>query len=231
MCTVTYLPQSGANIVTANRDESPVRNADGLSPYLNKDQSEFLIAKEPLHGGTNLAIGKEFTTVLLNGAFFPHERKLNYRKSRGIVVLDSLDFSALNDFKHCSLEGVEPFTLLRFGKNIEELRWDESMVHFRTYDPTKPLIVASAKLYSSEVLKKRQQWFDDLFASDLPNSNKVWSFHINGGDGDLENDMVMNRRNLVRTVSVSQVCTSIIKKEVRHFDIIRNKTEELTLEL
>ena len=231
MCTVTYLPQSGANIVTANRDESPVRNADGLLPYFNKDRSEFLIAKEPLRGGTNLAIGKSFTTVLLNGAFFPHERKPDYQKSRGIVVLESLNLSSLNDLEEGFLEGVEPFTLLRFGKIIEELRWDESTVHYRTHDPSNPLIVASAKLYSSEVLDKRQKWFNDLFASDLPNKSKVWSFHLNGGDGDPENDMVMNRRNRVRTVSVSQVFSSSIRKEVKHFDLIRNKTEEIILEL
>ncbi len=231
MCTVTYLPRSGTSIVTANRDEAPVRNADGLSPHSSKNQSEFLIAKEPLHGGTNLAIGKEYTTVLLNGAFLPHERKLNYRKSRGIVLLDSLNLSSLNDLKRDYLEGVEPFTLLRFGKNIEELRWDESIVHFRTYDPMKPLIIASAKLYSSQVLEKRQKWFDDLFASGVPDRSDVWNFHLNGGEGDPENDMVMNRRNLVRTVSVSQVHTSPNKKEVKHFDLVRNKTEELTLEL
>jgi hypothetical protein len=231
MCTVTYLPQSGDSIVTANRDESPVRNADGLSSYLNQDQSEFLIAKEPLLGGTNIAIGQEFTTVLLNGAFISHERKLNYRKSRGVVVLDSLNFSSLNDFKQYSLEGVEPFTLLRFGTKIEELRWDESVMHFRTHDPTLPLIVASAKLYNSEVLGKRQKWFDDLVKSDLTDRDEVWNFHLNGGDGDPKNDMVMNRSNVVRTVSVSQVRTSANKKEIKHLDLIRNSEEELTLEL
>lgn len=231
MCTVTYLPQSDGSVVTANRDESPFRNADGLSGYSNKIGEEFLIAKEPLQGGTNLAIGKEFTTVLLNGAFFPHERKLNYRKSRGIIVLDSLNFESLNDFEWNHLEGVEPFTLLRFGKIIEEVRWDETKLHYKTYDPNFPLIVASAKLYSPEVLGKRQNWFAQLFKKRTPESDEIWSFHINGGDGDPENDMVMNRRDLVCTVSVSQVITSSNKQEVKHFDLVRNQTEELTLEL
>ncbi|MFT6355418.1 MAG: hypothetical protein ACJAXD_002413, partial [Cryomorphaceae bacterium] len=190
MCTVTYLPKAGGGIVTASRDESPIRNADGLSLHSSSDRSEFLIAKEPLHGGTNLAIGKDFTTVLLNGAFLPHKRELRYRKSRGIVVLDSLNLQSLNEFERDDLEGVEPFTLLRFGKNIEELRWDDSVVNFQTHDLTKPLIVASAVLYSAEARAKRQKWFGDLFSAGSPNRNEIWSFHLNGGDGDPENDMV-----------------------------------------
>jgi len=229
MCTVTYLPKAGGGIVTASRDESPIRNADGLSLHSSSDRSEFLIAKEPLHGGTNLAIGKDFTTVLLNGAFLPHKRKLKYRKSRGIVVLDSLNLQSLNEFERDDLEGVEPFTLLRFGKDIEELKWDDSVVNFQTHDLTKPLIVASAVLYSAEARAKRQKWFGDLFSVGSPNRNEIWSFHLNGGDGDPENDMVMNRHNMVCTVSISQVFTSNVKKEVKHFDLVRNKTEELTL--
>jgi hypothetical protein len=231
MCTVSYLPKVGGSIVTANRDESPIRNADGLSPHFSKVGSKFLIAKEPLFGGTNLAIGKDFTTVLLNGAFLAHERKLKYKKSRGIVVLDSLNIFSLSELERNDLEGVEPFTLLRFGKDIEELRWDESVVHFRIHDPTKPLIVASAKLYSTEVLEKRQKWSADLFNASSPDRNEIWGFHLNGGDGDTENDMVMNRRNMVCTVSVSQVFASNVKKEVKHFDLVRIKTEEITLEL
>ncbi|MGB6036854.1 MAG: NRDE family protein [Cryomorphaceae bacterium] len=231
MCTVTYLPKAGSSIVTANRDESLVRNADGLSPYLSADKGEYLIAKEPLHGGTNLAIGKHNTTVLLNGAFVPHQRKLRYRKSRGIVVLDSLDHSSLKEFSAEQLERVEPFTLLRFGKEIEELRWDESIAHYRTYNPRKPLIVASAQLYSSRVRDNRQKWFDDLMSQAPLDSSKIWSFHLHGGNGDPENDMVMNRGNMVQTVSVSQIVMSGTEQRVKHFDLVRNKHEELTLSL
>lgn len=231
MCTVSYLPKAYGSIVTANRDETPSRNADGLSSYPNKHDQEFLIAKEPMHGGTNLAIGKEFTTVLLNGAFLPHERKLNYRRSRGLVVLDSLNFSSLNSLNEEFLDGVEPFTLLRFGETIEELRWDESVAHYRTYGLGKPLIFASSQLYSREALNKRKKWFDDLLHRETPSSAEIWNFHVSGGDGDPENDMVMNRSNMVCTVSISQVKTLPKKKELRHLDLLKSKAEELILEL
>ena len=230
MCTVTYVPACGERVVTANRDEVPFRNADGLSLHSNVQGSDFFIAKEPLHGGTNLAIGANFTTVLLNGAFYDHRRQPNYRKSRGLIVLDSLNLETLNQLKPNYLAGVESFTLLRFGSRIEELRWDEMKVYFRTHDPRKSLIVASAKLYDSEVLEKRQIWFNRLFESGHPDRNKIWDFHLNGGDGDPENDMNMNRMDMVRTVSITQVSTSTTEKQVKHLDLVREKEKTFTLE-
>jgi hypothetical protein len=231
MCTVTYIPLPDGNIVTANRDEAPVRNADGLSSHFNRDGDEFLIAKEPIHGGANLAIGKNFTGVLLNGAFLPHERKPSYQKSRGLIVLDSLNLSSLNQFEKSDLHGVEAFTLIRIGSTIEELRWDESQIHFRIYETSKPLLVASAKLYEPAALKNRQIWFDELLRTSItPNRDEVWDFHMNGGDGDAENDMLMNRGNFVRTVSVSQVVTSENEKTGKHYDVLRDKTESFRLE-
>lgn len=230
MCTVSYFPNSTGAIVTANRDETPSRNSDGLSLHFNQSGSNFLIAREPLHGGTNLAIGNSFTTVLLNGAFHPHKRKMSYLKSRGAVVLDSLNLTSLEGISKSYLKGIEPFTLLRFGTTVEEVRWDESKVYHRTYDPEKPLLVASAKLYKGKALEKRQMWFAELLRSDSTDSQSLWDFHINGGDGDLENDMVMNRSEMVCTVSVSQVVKSSSKNQVKHLDLIRKKTEEFILE-
>ncbi len=63
---------SGA-VITANRDESPLRKAAGLDLHETKDGRTFYIAREPVHGGTNMAIGKNGSVaVLLNGAFYPH---------------------------------------------------------------------------------------------------------------------------------------------------------------
>lgn len=230
MCTVSYFPKNDTAIVTANRDEAPARNSDGLSVHCNDEGTEFLIAKEPLHGSTNLAIGKGYTTVLLNGAFLPHIRKPSYLKSRGFIVLESLNLASLDKISKDYLEGVEPFTLLRFGDHLEEVRWDEYKVHFRTHDPKKPLLVASAKLYSRKALENRQKWFDELLGSDSIDSQSLWDFHVNGGDGDPENDMVMNRYGIVRTVSVSQVASSRTRNLVKHFDLIKKKTDKLTLE-
>lgn len=232
MCTVSYIPLPEGNVVTANRDEAPVRNADGLTAHVNQAGQEFLIAMEPLHGGTNLAIGKGFTTVLLNGAFRPHERRANYRISRGLVVLNSLNLRSLRELSHEDVFGVEPFTLMRFGPVIEELRWDETELHFRNYETSEPLIVASAKLYDQEALGKRQEWFKGLLDSEMSlDHDEIWSFHINGGDGDPENDMLMNRGNFVRTVSVTQVITLKGVKSGKHYDVIRDKDEQFRLEL
>jgi uncharacterized protein with NRDE domain len=230
MCTLTYVPQRLGSIITANRDETPARNSAGLTEHGNQAGQDFLIAKEPLRGGTNLAIGKEMVTVLLNGAFEYHESKISYRKSRGIVVLDSLNLSSLSEFSQNDFEGVEPFTLLRFGRVIEELRWDERSLHLRQREKSKPFLVASAKLYSRAVREKRQQWFDQVLQNHPVDALKLLNFHLEGGDGDLENDMVMNRDGLVRTVSVTQVVQSK-DQFISHLDLIKNQRQEFRRDL
>ncbi len=92
MCTLTYVPLKNEKIITANRDESPSRNASLLSPYFSAGGQAFYIAEEPLRGGTNIALGQNGRhSVLLNGAFEPHNMHQTYGMSRGIVLLKSLD--------------------------------------------------------------------------------------------------------------------------------------------
>ncbi|MCH2213901.1 MAG: hypothetical protein MK086_01905 [Flavobacteriales bacterium] len=229
MCTVTYVPSQMGSIITANRDEAPIRNAEGLVPHFNASEEKFLIAKEPLHGGTNLAAGVNLVAVLINGAFVAHERKMSYRKSRGIVLLESLNFDSLTSFQKEDLYGVEPFTLLHFGSSIEELRWDEYQIHYREINVNEPFIVASAKLYTPQVLAKRQNWFKEVINNSNATSEDLLNFHLRGGDGDPENDMVMNRNDLVRTVSVSQIDAGCAEKKIKHFDLLREKKAEFTL--
>jgi len=231
MCTVTYFPTENGSIITASRDEAPSRNADGLVPYSSNSNQSFLIAKEPLHGGTNLAIGSECTSILLNGAFTAHKRKLTYQKSRGILLLETLDLPALDALFETDVEGVEPFTLLRFGKRIEEVRWDGLKIHHTVRHENEPFIVASAKLYTPEVLEKRQLWFEKILSETSVKSGNLMKFHLQGGDGDKRNDMVMNRDNLVRTVSVTQINQWPDQKSIEHRDLVNRRKFEFKLSL
>ena len=229
MCTLTYIPASGSGkIITANRDESPLRNANKLSKYSALSGEEYYIAREPLKGGTNVAISPgNRMSVLLNGAFEPHKMGATYAKSRGILLLESLNFSNLFDFSaEYSLTGIEPFTLLEFQEDIRELRWDGLEVYKKTHDPAKPKIWASAQLYSKEVLEKRNIWFESL-VNQHPQSEDVLEFHFKGGEGDPENDLVMNRNGLVQTVSITQLIESSVQSEIKHFDLIENSEQLL----
>ncbi|HKL03870.1 MAG TPA: NRDE family protein, partial [Cryomorphaceae bacterium] len=99
MCTLTYVPLENGAVITANRDESPLRKATGLVLHETKSAKTFYIAKEPIHGGTNMAIGKSgAVAVLLNGAFYPHAYNPPYSLSRGLLLLESLECEKLQTF-------------------------------------------------------------------------------------------------------------------------------------
>ncbi len=189
MCTLTYVPQPSGPIITANRDESPLRNASTLLEYTAKTDEKFLIAKEPIHGGTNFAGSTtgEKVAVLLNGAFRRHEMGGKYRLSRGLVVLESLEWNNLFEFsRHFDFEGVEPFTLFHFDNRPREIRWDGRDIYRREYAVDIPLIVASAQLYLPLDQVKRHNWFREVLFH-FTNLNRTWqtshsAFRFGGSD-------------------------------------------------
>ncbi len=221
MCTVSFISRKGLELITANRDEDPRRAAALLQTYRSLSGDDYWIAREPVHGGSNLAISKRAEiTVLLNGAWEAHERGSHYRKSRGLVVLDSLEQNSLEDFcESYDFEGIEPFTMLRLAKIMEELRWDGSRTFYKTKAPGKPAIWASAQLYEPEVRAAREVWFEHLLSSS-PSPEDVLDFHKHGGIGDPWNDMCMNRFGLVRTVSITQLCRREGSATWEHLDLV-----------
>lgn len=230
MCTLTYVPiENFGKVITTNRDESPVRNSSNLSSYFTNGGSEFLIAKEPLKGGTNFAVDKKNkTAVLLNGAFEPHEFGQIYKKSRGLVMLESLESQDLFDFaRSYNFGGIEPFTLVHIDDEIKEIRWDGNKLWREGFDPNIPKIWSSAQLYSAETIFKRRTWFESILFDKI-SEEELLNFHFTGGDGDLENDLVMNRNNLVQTVSISQVLRKPVENWVKHFNLISQEEQSIS---
>lgn len=221
MCTLTYVPLKNECIITSNRDESPLRNATGLSEYFTENNKRYLIAKEPLRGGTNTAIGEnKRNTILLNGAFKPHNMTKKYGLSRGLVVLKSLDYKDVFDFAdHFDFDSIQPFTMVDFYDTIRELKWDGTTIYRKEYDKNKPHLWASEQMYLQKAQQDRLEWFDNLLSDKELSPQKILDFHFHGGNGDPENDMVMNRGNIVKTISISQISEGAHGKLVTHFDL------------
>ena len=224
MCTLTYIPVKNGKIITTNRDENPSRNASILSPYFSANGQAFFIAEEPLRGGTNIALGQTGRhSVLLNGAFKPHDMYKSYGMSRGLVLLKSLDFKNAFEFAdqfEFKQENIQPFTLIDFSDSIRELRWDGDTIFKKEYSLNEPHIWASAQLYSLEAQENRQKWFGNLIDKGNITPKEILDFHIHGGNGDSENDLVMNRGDKVCTVSITQISESEGQKVIKHFDLI-----------
>lgn len=230
MCTLTYVPVKNGKIITANRDESPSRNACILSPYFSADGQAFFIAEEPLRGGTNIALGQNGRySVLLNGAFEPHDIQQTYGMSRGIVLLKSLDFKNAFEFADqfkFKEENIQPFTLIDFSDSIRELRWDGKTVFKKEFSLEEPHIWASAQMYSQQAQENRQQWFGTLLDKGNITAKKILDFHFHGGHGDSENDLVMNRGDKVCTVSITQISKIDDQSSIKHFDLISDTEME-----
>ena len=213
MCTVTYLPRKRGFVLTSNRDEDKTRASQVIFPEeMEFDEDVILFPKDPKGGGTWIACDNNGRVAcLLNGAFEKHKPEDNYRKSRGLVVLDSFGYEKITDFvKEYKFLGIEPFTLVLIDYNrgkseIHEIRWDGKKTHHKKLDSQKPMIWSSATLYPKEIREAREQWFGDFLAEGKLSAQAVRKFHQFGGTGDHSNDLVMERGSMLSTTSISSI--------------------------
>lgn len=209
MCTVTIIPK-GKNdfVLISNRDEAP--NRISLAPdYYTIENSKMLFPKDKLAGGSWIgASEKNRVLCVLNGGFHFHKRKDNYRLSRGVVMKDLLASDEVtNDINEYDLLDVEPFTLVivdwNEGLRFMELVWDGKHKHL-TELPLAPKLWSSSTLYTPEMKKERQQWFEDFKQQHPLNAETLLDFHTNTQKENIEYGVVMDR-NLVKTTSITQV--------------------------
>ena len=210
MCTVTFIPQGETGfILTSNRDESPLRAAKEMAYKKLENGVEMHFPKDAKAGGTWIAASNDHRLVcILNGAFVKHKHEPPYRLSRGIMALEFFEYhSAIDFFENYEFEGIEPFTLIVVEKgNLFDFRWDGNESHLQMLDNQESHIWSSSPLYPPEMQKKRQQVFYDWLTEQKEISKEdILHLHLNGGVGDPENDFVMNRMNIVRTVSITSL--------------------------
>ena len=235
MCTVTYVP-TGNNqfILTSNRDEQPARSPKNIS-NLHLNHQEVRFPKDVKAGGTWISISnKNRVLCLLNGAFSKHIRKPSYRRSRGLMVLDFFEFdSALSFFKNYQFQGMEPFTLVAYDDGLLfEARWDEVDLFWKPIDAQQKHIWSSATLYDQETQEKRVQWFNawaDRYQE--PTLVHILDFHQHAGEGDPYNDVMMNRGEIVKTVSITSIEKTEHAIQLIYRDLISDHQEKTKIEL
>jgi uncharacterized protein with NRDE domain len=229
MCTATYIPlQNDKIILTSNRDERAARPT--LHPAIYKSGANSLIyPKDEEAGGTWIAASdKGIICFLLNGAFKPHKRILPYIKSRGLVLLDSFNYSGDKQFySEYLFNKIEPFTLViidYFKKSLSEIRWDGKRKYYKKLDYGKPYIWSSASLYSKQVIEARKKLFN-IWITDNNNLNRnqLLNFHTFKHFSDIENDFIMQRGDFLKTVSITQVEIYNRMMEMYYNDLVNNK--------
>jgi len=223
MCTVSYLPAATGFVLTHNRDEAPLRSPNQLivEPVAG---ASLLFPKDTLAGGTWIAASDTGRAAcLLNGAFLRHTRHLPYRRSRGLVLLDSFAYKQPLDFATSyHFDQIEPFTFLSFtATQLLELRWDGRERHINLLDTRQAHFWCSATLYTPEIQVLRQQVFLDWLAqTPQPASPEaVLHLHRTGSIGDPEQDFVMNRAGRAQTVSITQLVLNNNHWQMDYFDL------------
>lgn len=186
--------------------------------------------KDAKAGGTWFAMDENGTVlVLLNGGITKHNPKLPYRKSRGLIVLDIIANDSPKDFwTQIDLDTIEPFTLVLYQEKVlYELIWDGSSKRKTKLDETQNYIWSSVTLYPEEIRKKRSNWFFDF----LKDKNEIspldmLDFHKNTQSDDSQNGLIINRENLMKTLSVTQVVIEQNKGAMKYYDLV--KTEDFS---
>lgn len=227
MCTVTFIPADNKIFLTSNRDEKHWRSHAHAPMPVRMDSGQLLYPKDSHAGGTWIA-GHENgnAIVFLNGGFIAHEPRTDYRKSRGLILLDLIDSETpYNSFLAINLSNIEPFTAVIWDDgHLFECRWDGMMKHHALLPSEKPAIWSSVTLYDKEVARKREQWFSDwLNNNETIDVGKIVGFHQFTGDGDKTNDLTMHREGKVRTVSITCLSISESSLQMEYLDLCDQK--------
>ncbi|HFA51245.1 MAG TPA: hypothetical protein ENJ95_19710 [Bacteroidetes bacterium] len=235
MCTVTYIPQKENNfILTSNRDEAAARSPQNLT-QIEQHGLQLIFPKDAGAGGTWIAASDDGRVAcLLNGAFEKHKHMPPYRHSRGLMVLDSFRYSSAKLFiGKYNFEGLEPFTFIMVGHGgLYELIWDGKKPHARQLDISGKYIWSSSTLYPKDIRLKRKQWFSDWIKNRNDFSlEAIQYFHKYGGEADPLNGYVMNRHNVVQTVSITNVVKKEKEMEMIYDDLIRKSLKQKKLVL
>jgi hypothetical protein len=227
MCTVSFVNANGKVIITSNRDEKIVRtNAIAPKNYLINNKN-IIFPKDSKAGGTWYAIDEHSNIlVLLNGAEEKHIVKDSYRKSRGLIVLELMSFdSPFEAWISIDLQNIEPFTLVLFeNQKLYQLRWNETDKETKELDANQSHIWSSSTLYSKEIRGKRANWFYS-FLDIKPeiNENGLFNFHRYTEEENTEHGLVINRNDVLKTLSITQTVIQQNKVAIHYSDLIAER--------
>jgi hypothetical protein len=239
MCTVSFLPEPKGFILTSNRDERSYRATIAPMKY-QFDESVICYPKDEMAGGSWIAMNNKGRVVcLLNGAFIPHTKEAHHTLSRGKVLLLAAQSPVDPDilFTTTSLINSEPFTLLTIDQkkcrilSFNELVWDGSDKHTRQLDHRQSYIWSSVTLYSESDRKERKSWFSQFLKLKKfhPTALELIDFHTTKHSADQSVNLVMERDENLKTVSITQIVCEAGKLEMNYSDLINqsNHSEKL----
>lgn len=234
MCTVSFfLNNNNEVIITSNRDEKQSRPL-AIVPQAQLFNGEPLYyPKDPLAGGTWFVVNKKADVfVLLNGALEKHISIPPYRKSRGLILLElAASKNVFDAWNNINLNNIEPFTCIVYSNsNLHQFRWNAIYKENVQLDVSMPQIWSSSTLYSKEVRRKREVWFEEFVKI---NNSKISAddaiqFHTQTHIEDTNNGLLINREGEMLSKSVTQVVLHEKQFTFTHIDLIQKTRNSFT---
>jgi|SRR5687767_8236082 len=232
MCTVTFIPFQDKVFITSNRDESPSRGARGLISFHAPEKNIIHYPLDETSGGSWIALSDSGRAVcLLNGGFEPYVPDPPYRQSRGLVVKDAISEEHVEDFlNQYQMENIAPFTLLIFEDNtLHQLVWDGNQKNHSILPVDQPQIWSSVTLYSPSVRTWRKSLFEKWLAENaVYDRERIIRFH-QMSPGDADNDFIMNRDEIVKTLSITSIILQSSSASIMHMELDNALREEIVV--
>ena len=233
MCTVTYLPKSNNEfILTHNRDEHFSRGNAQFPSHKTISNQNILAPIDSNAGGTWIATSQHYTLCLLNGGFEKHVSQPPYRHSRGKIILDFFEYNSITDFiQTYNISQLEPFTLIIIDHHSNDLHqcvFDGQILYHSKMQKEQAHIWSSCTLYQVEEKQQRKKHFNSFLQESKLTQDEVIAFHTNSYKTLEHEDILINRNEILKTVSL----TSIVKSSaisMTYIDFIQSK--QLTLAL
>lgn len=230
MCTVTFVNLNENIIITSNRDEKITRpKAIAPKTYYQNGKNMFY-PKDPKAGGTWYVVD-EFGSVivLLNGAEEKHQVKNEYKKSRGVVVLELIECKdIIKTWNELDLMNIEPFTLVVYFENrLYQLQWNETCKVKKELDKNIPHIWSSSTLYEKRIREKRVNWFQNFIEKEaVLNEDALLNFHQFTENNDALNGLIINRDTILQTLSITQTIINRNRVKIKYLDLQTKELEE-----
>jgi uncharacterized protein with NRDE domain len=171
---------------------------------------------------------------LLNGGTKSYKRKAPYRKSRGLVVLESFEYKSVTQFyDRYNFDDIEPFTLIiRSSSGLYKITHDVDETKLDELNSKETNIWSSTTLYTEEVRNKRQKWFESWLAQKPEfTPDNIRAFHNSAGDGDSENDLIMSRWGMLKTLSITQISVGQSKARLIYQDFMQTSGDIINVDI
>ena len=101
-----------------------------------------------------------------------------------------------------------------------EVIWDGTTIYSTQLDATQRHFWSSVTLYPPNIRDQRTELFNKWYIHDEKHTQEaILAFHQYGGTGDHANDFVMNRNEIVKTLSITSILKDELRYQFRHIDL------------